>query len=245
MNRDEALRKLKSLLRLAERGGTAAEAAVAASKAQEIMDRHEFGRTEISLDPEPEEGFRDFGNEPGGWLDSTTKREHWREQLAIGLARLNGCHIYRSRVTIREGNRVKVRFRVEIVGRPAQAETVRYLYGWLAREIVQLRERLAFGESPRWKRSFCMGAALEVALIMEQRRRSSFGSIVPATLDPDLAKAWADENMKILAGRQRKLTQDDHARAVGRSAARTMIDMESGKAPLPGARRRSLPESAR
>ena len=67
MNHDEALRKVRALLNLADqkRGGTPEEAALAAAKAQEIMTKFgidvgaaDYDSEQKKLDAEP---IRDFG----------------------------------------------------------------------------------------------------------------------------------------------------------------------------------------
>ena len=152
MSRSDAVRKITALLRLAERGGTSEEAASAAAMAQALMDKYEIESAALALDgapEEPEESPMDSGDTPGGSLEQSGRLERWRVALARALVNVNGCFLYTSR---RNGKKT-----IEIVGRPSQAETVRYLYGWLTKEVERLRESHGKGLGPVWRREFSEG----------------------------------------------------------------------------------------
>jgi len=234
MTRDEAVRKAAALLRLAARGGTVAEAAVAAAKAQDIVDRFELTGgcvTEMSEEGravEADEAIESFFHKPGGELDGTMKwMEMWRPSLASGIARQYGCYIFRAR----RGQGASI----EIVGRPSQVETVRYLYSWLSVELRQLAERHGRGMGSVWKREFLEGAAFEVGKVMREQRLKTVADVKAhnphalvrienalTRMDPKDAERHIKERMRLRAGGQRQVQRDYSARAQGAAAARSI-----------------------
>jgi hypothetical protein len=62
---------------------------------------------------------------------------------------------------------------IEIVGRPSQVETVRYLYGWLAGEVSRLVDSHGRGLGVVWRREFCEGAAQELGERLKEQRRAT------------------------------------------------------------------------
>lgn len=128
MTHAEALQKVAKLLRLSK-SSNPNEAALAASRAQEIIDRFKIEAAAISLDgaSEPDEPIKDFGDDPLEYLGA--RKTYWKSRLALALARYNGCKMY-------NGDKGPA-----VIGRPSDVATVRYLYAWLRQEVDRLAAR--------------------------------------------------------------------------------------------------------
>lgn len=139
--------KVRKLLWLAE-SPNANEAALAAAKAQQLIDEHNLSAALLSLDggasAEPDEPIEDFYRK-GAPLDSQPRLETWRDRLATVVARANGCRTYAVGGTI------------AIVGRPSDADAVRYLFAYLAHEIQRLCDRDGKGCGRTWRNNYRIG----------------------------------------------------------------------------------------
>ena len=94
MTLNEALEKAAKLLRLAT-STNPHEAALAASRAQEIMDRFKLSADAVNGaggEIKSEEPIRDFASDP---LDAGRKLDRWRGQLAMAIAAVNQAKVYR------------------------------------------------------------------------------------------------------------------------------------------------------
>lgn len=159
---DRVVERIKKLLALTS-SQNPNEAALAASKAQELLFRHNLSMAMV-------EAATEGGNaayvadrfDSGGWM-------HWRRRLLAAVARNNFC-----RGVSYQGTR-----EVGIVGEPHNVTVVKHLYAFLVRDIIRLADLGVKGEhtldeeeSRAWKRSFYLGAVRTVAQRMaEQRQR--------------------------------------------------------------------------
>jgi len=150
MNHAEALEKAKKLLRLAQ-SDNPNESALAASRAQEIIDRFKIEKFALEFDNDkpaaPDEPIKNFEGDP---LDDTGRTETWKIRLAMELAKQNQCKIYSHRGLC-------------IIGRPSDATAVRYLFAWLTREIERLAQGSCAGYGRNYFNNFRIGAAETVA----------------------------------------------------------------------------------
>src|SRR6267142_2866099 len=249
VTREEVMRKLAALLRLAARPGTAGEAAAAAGRAQALMDRWELTRAEIELDGgralEPDEGMMDFGNRPEGELGRFKKVSGWHLLLGAAIARQNGCFAYRS---VRKDT-----VTLELVGRPSQVEAVRYLYAYLSVEIDRLARDEGLGMTATWRTEFKLGAVTEVEDILRKRRDETMQGwrnenagnkhalvVVQNALqrlDPADARRFAFSQRRFTKGHSGRASNghDPTAREAGAAAARR-INMGGGPGIGPGTR---------
>lgn len=175
MTHDDALRKVAALLRLAERAGTQAEAETAAAHAESLMTRFEISRDAI-LDGEPQapaENWELFNTRPDGHLDTGARLAVWKIVLASRLARLHACIAFTAHRTFSDRSQRTV----EIVGRPSQVETVRYLYALLSRMIDQLATHHSRGMGLNWRSNFARGAAEGVCERMKEAREQEARAI--------------------------------------------------------------------
>lgn len=159
MERDEVISKIQKLLRLAE-SSNVHEAASAAAKAQELMDRFEIEAASLSTASAP------ANNEPVETVDfdSSGRLENWRGSLLATLCSTNGCKAYKTRLYDGGGKETVLR----VIGRKTDSQTVRYMY----QALVQVVEGLAMGQRGNGRQfiaSFKSGAA---AAICERIRAS-------------------------------------------------------------------------
>jgi len=225
----EALAKAAKLLRLAK-SDNPNEAALAASRAQEIIDRWKLDVSGIGVDGAlelgSEEPINNFSHDP---LDAVAAR--WKDQLAITLAKINQAQVYRA-----DGG-------LCLIGRPSDVQTIRYLYTWLCREVERLAARDCAGCGRTYWNNFRIGVVDTVAKKLRLQADETLAAVrqeaaVEAAtmggntmalvlvnnaivkmekkaLDVDL---WAKKNMKLCACRRSKASSDPGARARGQVA---------------------------
>lgn len=248
-----ALEKVRKLLRLAK-SSNANEAALAAARAQELIDRHRLTQAVMDLDApdgSASDRLQEFADEP---LDRPVRLDRWRGSLAFVLARANGCVVYR---------RGPWMF---LIGRAADAAAVRYLYAWLSKETQRLVDVWGAGRGRVWRLNFRMGVVDAIAAALAARRAAlactvraeaaaeGGGALVQvgaalARMDARYSEAehWAAEHARLAAARRPSpMEADVNARRLGQRAGRT-IDLAAsrdglsaptgalGQAPLAGA----------
>jgi len=241
------LAKVQKLLRLAT-SSNANEAALAAAKAQELIDKHQLAEALLALDSaEPTKGLDDEPivdfEKADAPLDRQKRLDRWRCGLASVIARQNGCRIYYSGSDI------------ALVGRASDAETVRYLYGYLSREVERLTTEHGQGMGRTWRNNFRLGVVDTISnKLWEQRRKfesetraeaRAEGSTALMRVDRALAnidkrgetvKDWMKQNMKLYASSGSAAAYNPNARARGR---------EAGKSISVGGSHRSLTSAAK
>lgn len=168
-----AMRKAAALLRLAQ-SDNPHEAALAASRAQEIIDRYKLNLAALDSAPseEPAEEIRNFKDDP---IDNGGI---WKALLAQAVANVNQCRIYTS-----GGN-------VHIIGRPSDVALVRPFHAYLAGEIERLASRHCKGNSRTYWNNFRHGAVETI----KQRLNASLA----ATVETVKAEALASGNANAL-----------------------------------------------
>lgn len=184
---DRVVERIKKLLALtASRNPN--EAALAASKAQELLFRHNLSMAMVEAATEGgDSAYVADRFDSGGWM-------HWRRRLLAAVARNNFC-----RGVSYQGTR-----EVGIVGEPHNVTVVKHLYAFLVRDIIRLAdigvksERTLDEEEQRaWKRSFYLGAVRIVAQRMaEQHQRDIAADAQSAALvvrkDQELDEAYKE-----------------------------------------------------
>lgn len=248
MTHEEAISKAVRLLKLAQ-SDNPHEAALAAAKAQEIIDRYKLGGLSAESElpgsaKEPEEEIRDF-EQP---LDAATgeKLSRWRVTLASTLAKANQSRIY----TSHRGPTPTI----QLVGRPSDVETIRYLYQYLVNEIDRLTKVHAKGNGKTWANNFRYGIVDEIGDRFATQRKETIkdlktemqGSMTGSAIvrvDNALVKlekqgedveAWMEDNLK-LTMRRSSHRSDYGAREAGRQAGKS-IQLGGGKGLTSGAR---------
>lgn len=235
MTYDEALDRLRKLLALGE-SDNVNESAQAIARAQALMERFQITETLIAQDavnPEPEEPLRVW-EEP---IDRAQYMASWKSNLTWALCKPNGLYWFH-----RSGN-------IHVVGRASDAETVRYLFGYCAKEIDRLTKREAYGKGHQYCFSFRMGCvdAIREAIKNEQFRvREEMRGAVPderALIKLDNALATSDERHALAVAFARSKASGLHLRSGGTSSFRNDASghahgQQAGRGIYPGRSRR-------
>lgn len=180
MTHSEALNKAAKLLRLAQ-STNPHEAALAASRAQEIMDRFKLTGDDLRDSANPvasNEPVKHFDDDP---LDPKTDR--WRGQLSIAVAKSNQCKAYTSSRGF------------ALIGRASDVLACRYIYGWLSREIERLAASACAGNGRTYWNNFRIGAVEAVSY----KLRASSAETVAAVKTEAAASDASNGNGRALA----------------------------------------------
>ena len=253
MTYDDAMRKVRALLNLADknRGATPEEAANAAAKAQAIMDKFGIDTNDIDYDQNAAaadaEEIRNFGYEdPLDTAKYGNYEESWSVRLANIISQHNQCCIgYR-----RQQDKSSI---IRIIGRPSDVQTARYLYAFFKSQIKDLQSKLCRGNSSAYKGQFCNGCIDTLAARLAKSREETFAEqrannplalvrvngaiarIEKRMNDVILWKKQADAGLGICAGKSRFRGQSTElgGRAAGQEAGKS-IRMSSARASLRG-----------
>lgn len=253
MTHEEAISKAIRLLKLAQ-SDNPHEAALAASRAQEIIDRYKLAGLSAESElpggaKEPEEEIRNF-EDPLDYAKSGEGRNlsRWRATLASVLAKAN-----QSRIWIHRGQSATIR----IVGRPSDVETIRYLYQYLVNEIERLTRVHAKGNGKTWANNFRYGVVDEIGDRLREQREATvqkmkaeieaFGapdaqvaivrvnqSLIKLEKQGEDVQEWMDKNLKLHKTYARSRS-DFGAREAGRQAGKS-IQLGGGKGLTSGAK---------
>lgn len=177
MELDKAADKVRKLLRLAQ-SPNVHEAGAAAAAAQALMLKHALTRAALEIETppgvtDPASGLYDTQAVQDGSLHVFRKarNEIWISVLAAELGQHNSCVSYTSR------NRVTKTFTLEVVGRPDDVGSVRYLFAYLTKEISRLADVLGKGKGKVWRNSFKRGATQAVANQLREMRRTTLDEL--------------------------------------------------------------------
>jgi hypothetical protein len=166
VTRDEALRKVTLLMKLAERGGTPEEAANAAAKAQIIMERFNIELAMLEDEQttkEPDEPVRDWNDEAA--IEGCRRDKAWIIRLGSVVAHANGCEdYYVEKLTGTVG--------IKLVGRASDVQAARYLMGLLKREVQRLSREHAGGYGEKYQRDFKYGVVDAIARKFKEQRNA-------------------------------------------------------------------------
>lgn len=179
MTQQEAIDKALKLLRLAK-SSNEHEAALAASKAQEVMDKYKLDISSLEYDKQDaerdSEQVKDFGYGDPLIEFSHLSDNRWLLSLATTVARSNQCRIIYSKidgVTGNLGKEIKRGATIKIVGHPSDVQVVRYLYSYLRNEVERLIKENCVGNSISYKRGFGLGVVDTIAnKLWEQKKQT-------------------------------------------------------------------------
>lgn len=181
MDHNEALRKAMSCLRLAARAGTPEEAAVAASKAQKIIDDYKLDVTGLDYEVQEQhresEQVQDFRDDPLG-VEDARYNTRWCGVLAVIIARANQCRVVYGYKTF-DGKKP-----IHIFGRPSDVQTARYLYAYFKNEVLRISDLICTGNSNTYKSHFRLGV---VDIIAEHLKRSQEATLTAKRNENPLA----------------------------------------------------------
>lgn len=226
MNYEEAIQKAAKLLRLAT-SSNPNEAALAATRAQEIMDRFKIDSIALdsSLALKPEEAIKNFGFDP---ID-TGSYATWKGRLCVTIAEMNQSICYRGHTGL------------AIIGRPSDVNTIRYIYNWLVREVEALHEKNCLGCGRTYSNNYRIGvqetvckrlkkgqqetrkaaqseakteaATTEVNEMALVRVNNAIATIERRAVE---VRQWQKQNVKLSSGGSSRARYDSTARELGR-----------------------------
>jgi hypothetical protein len=212
MTQQEAIRKALGCLKLAN-SSNANEAALAAAKAQEIIDRYqldissaEYDSQEDARDKEP---ITDFGySDP---LESMKYNWACWIRLTRCVAIANSC-----RTVMLHQERGSI---IKIIGRPSDVSAARYLYGYFKAEVNRLLEEYCKGHGRQWAGQFALGVVDAISEKLSSQREATFQTmrkeqgnnpLALVKLNTAIAKmekrgqdvsAWMNSNLNLCRGR--------------------------------------------
>lgn len=238
LTHDEAISKVRKLLALAQ-SDNANEAANAAARAQEIMDKYSLQAAMLEMsDPasQPEEQVKEFADP----LVSGKFIWRWKTVLAMHVSKVNGCTLYNA------GGAIK------IIGRPSDAATVRYMFAYIVNEVERLGRRDCAGEGLTYSNNFKLGCVDTIGARLQEQHQK-FGEqakaeagtaivlVTAALAKVETRLATADAFMRRAVPGLHKThaapTRYDHtARNAGRQAGRE-VQLNGGRAALGSAQR--------
>lgn len=182
MTQEDAIRKAMACLRLAK-SSNQAEAALAASKAQEIIDRFKLDVNALDYDAnvvkESNEPIQDFGGDPLEHADNVTRR--WSMYLGSAVARANGCSLLYTDLRNKQG------FVLTLVGRPSDVSTVRYIYSYLKSEVLRLKVDNTKGNSAVYKDQYCKGVVDTICQRLRAQRQETQAAVKAENANNPLA----------------------------------------------------------
>lgn len=215
-DRDRALDRVRKLLALAT-SPNPHEAAVAAARAQEIIEAHRLqawldAEAAVHDDPDP---IADARDEP---LETSRRIRKWKSALATTLAECNGCVAY-----IAPRGREQS---IVLVGRASDRAAVAELWGWLVKRIEWLSATHGAGQPRSWHDAFRIGVVDAVAERLRHARQEARATLPEAALvrvDPavvahrEALDRFVHEHLRL--GRGRALRVDAEAWEHGRKAS--------------------------
>ena len=190
--------RVGKLLRLA-RSDNPHEAAVAASRAHELMVRYEIGEAAIELD-EPlaaREAVGDFSD-----TDPLERSAHVFPRWKLTLVSIL-CASNQAIGTVIRDESGK---RIGIIGRPSDVAKVRYMYAWLSNEVGELSAAAGKGRGRTWANNFRMGFVEGFGVqLRDATERAQSGARAAATGSRALVRV--DEAIEQIAAREREVAE--------------------------------------
>jgi hypothetical protein len=225
MNHAEALQKAAKLLRLST-SSNPHEAALALSRAQEIMDRFKLSADAVNgagSEVHSDEPIANFDFDP---LERATKVDRWKTQLSVSIAKANQCRVY-----LGNGG-------ICLIGRASDVQTVRYMFAWLVREIERLAARDCKGAGRTYWNNFRLGAVESVAKRLRESATETIAAVKSEAFQTGGQHAlmiveksaalmvqraaevdeWTKKNMRLRSGGSHRTTYNESARDAGRRA---------------------------
>ncbi|MFT4977081.1 MAG: sulfur relay (sulfurtransferase) complex TusBCD TusD component (DsrE family) [Myxococcota bacterium] len=168
---ERLLERVRKLLALAG-SPNIHEAALAASRAQELIDRHRLQRL-LDADAEVDADISADRESP---LDEGRRLRKWKRVLAQSLAELNGCVAYTEQ-------RGRLR-RIVLVGAAEDRAAVSAMWDGLVRRIEWLSATHLDGEGrdKRWHDAFRIGAVVTITDRLRESRRATTASLETTAL---------------------------------------------------------------
>lgn len=168
------LRKVRALRELAK-SANVHEAAVAAAKADRLIQKHRLDEAAIEAAGYTAEAPT---RDPEG-VYFGERQVVWKKTLLLILVQHYGCASFNERLATAIG------WTTYVVGRPSDTAIVRYMFAWVTSEIVRLLGASGFTER-KSRASFCKGAVMGFYEALEtsaKEARAQATSTAPVLLD--------------------------------------------------------------
>lgn len=213
----EVIEKVQKLRRLAT-SSNVHEAAAAAAAADKLIQEHGLAEAQLEVD-----GQTAAERPEQETLTSWTRIVTWERVLAKGLANHYDC------TTLVQPDYVNARSetKYQVIGRPSDLASVRYMFAWLVVEIERLAQQNR-GQGRVWLRSFRHGAVEGVLSAMresKQAARETATSTALVLVDQRLALAEAERERlhpDMTKTRGVRFSHDPYAFRQGQSAGRSL-----------------------
>lgn len=164
-SRDEVLRKVRALLRLAEGNACEAEAAAAMAKVRRLLQEHDLSLSDVEVEHELADVGAVMSEELGRGFT-------WIWMLANTVAKITSTRNYRRQERSRRGRIVSSR--MCFLGTPTESAAAAALFGYLLGAVRIMAAEAAAGLVSR--NSFCLGVAFRLrARAQESLRREAAG----------------------------------------------------------------------
>lgn len=202
MTREEAIEKVRKLLALSQ-SNNPHEAALAAQRAQEILDKYEIEQGMLDLssdDPTDKEQITQDGilGEP------TQRMSAWKGVLSDALARANACRSYWNWTRTYSGGRI---MRLKIVGRPSDVQKVQYMFGLLVAEVDRLTKRDCTGEGKTYSNNYRHGMVSAISEKIREAKQSARRAVYAEHAGDTLALVKIDRSLERLDRREQDMAQ--------------------------------------
>ena len=247
MKYEEALRKAISCLKLA-RSTNPAEAALAAAKAQEIIDRYNLSVGDLQNGEGPKENDEPIANTHDPLHHVCQVDTRWSVRLASCIAKKNACRVVF--YTQASGSAI-----IQIIGRTSDVNAVRYLFGWMESEVRRLTKQECQGRSRKYQVDFRYGVVDTIERKLDEQRRETFKAVQTEVAGNPMAlmrvrnsiakveqrgngvDLWMKSNMSGLRTAKHRKQLDVSARVHGMQAGE-VIKLNNAKASLGSASER-------
>ncbi len=211
-----ALGRVRKLLALAT-SPNPHEAALAAARAQTLIERHRLqvwieASDAAESDPDPIVDARD---EP---LEVGRRIRKWKSALASTLAQANGCVAY----TLDRGKESAI----ILVGRSRDRAAVLELWSWLVKRIEWLSATHGQGQTKKWHEAFRLGVVDSVAQRLREGASEAHAGLEATALvvvEParaahrDALDRFVADNLRLGPGRALRVDADAWERGKGAS----------------------------
>jgi hypothetical protein len=207
MTKEEAIEKVRKLLALSQ-SNNPHEAALAAQRAQEILNKYEIEQGMLDLssdDPTDKEQITQDGilGEP------TQRMSAWKGVLSDALARANACRSYWHWLhTVNQTNWRPARImRLKIVGRPSDVQKVQYMFSLLVAEVDRLTKRDCAGKGKTYSNNYRHGMVGAIAEKIHEAKQSARRAVYAEHAGDTLALVKIDRSLERLDRRDQDMAQ--------------------------------------
>lgn len=177
------------------------EAAAAAAIAEKLCQQHRISEATIESAPDP-------GGPIEKEVDASKVIEPWKSYILTDLAKMHGCAVFYWKEKGRG-------YEATCIGTESDVAIVAEMYAWIVSAILKQAE--AGPSSPRWRKSFLLGASDGVREALWE----AHNEVTKAAPSTALAVLDARLEASHLALRERhgKLKREPHSRPMGNARA--------------------------